>query len=50
MAATSSETEKQDDIKQLKGMIQQLTTKFSAIDEGYTYKRLEQQPTSFPGS
>lgn len=47
MAVTSSETEKQDEIKELKGMIQQLTTKVSAIEQGSTYKRFEQQPTNW---
>uniref|UniRef100_A0A8W8M5F4 Uncharacterized protein n=1 Tax=Magallana gigas TaxID=29159 RepID=A0A8W8M5F4_MAGGI len=47
MAVTSSEPEKQDEIKELKGMIQQLTTKVSAIEQGSTYKRFEQQPTSW---
>lgn len=47
MAVTSSEPEKQDEIKELKGMIQQLTTKVSAIEQGSTFKRFEQQPTSW---
>uniref|UniRef100_K1Q7C7 Uncharacterized protein n=1 Tax=Magallana gigas TaxID=29159 RepID=K1Q7C7_MAGGI len=47
MAVSSSEPEKQDEIKELKGMIQQLTTKVSAIEQGSTYKKFEQQPTSW---
>lgn len=47
MGVISSETDKQDEIKDLKGMIQQLTTRVSAIEQGRMYKRFEQQPTNW---
>lgn len=45
IAVTSTDTEK-DEIMELKGMIQQLAIKFSAIEQANSHKRFEKKTTN----